>query len=448
MRHRRFVPIAGALAAISLVAAACGDDDEPTAEDEDTTTTAEERGGELTIEVLDTVSVAVGEDSTDAIEPQAGTDRGNVNGALSIGSVLPSSGDLAVLGEPMNEAVAMAVEDINAAGGVFDQDVTLDARDSGTNEQVASDAVDALLSSDADAIIGPASSRVSLSVIDKITGAGVTQCSPSNTGLDFTTYEDGGYYFRTSPPDNLQARVMADELIIPDGHETIGIIALADSYGQGFASSLQEQLEDAGVEVVVSQAYDPNGTNFDSDVQALVDADADAYVVWGFPDTGAIILSGMVEAGIGPADKPVYTGDGLQSSSLGEAVDPNNPGILAGMKGTAPSAAPPDGEPTFGDRFAEFAPGVDTIFSAHAYDCAIILALAAISADSDASSDIAANMQSVTKDGEKCAVFAECKELLEAGEDIDYDGASGGLDFVNAGEPGAGAYDIWEFRVS
>ncbi len=54
-------------------------------------------------------------------------------------------------------------------------------------------------------------------------------------------------------------------------------------------------------------------------------------------------------------------------------------------------------------------------------------------------------MINVTKDGEKCTLFADCVALLEAGEDIDYDGAAGPLDFVEAGEPGAGAYDTWSF---
>ena len=44
-------------------------------------------------------------------------------------------------------------------------------------------------------------------------------------------------------------------------------------------------------------------------------------------------------------------------------------------------------------------------------------------------------MISVTKDGEKCSLFADCLALLEAGTDIDYDGAAGPLDFVDAGEP-------------
>ncbi|HUW03399.1 MAG TPA: ABC transporter substrate-binding protein [Acidimicrobiales bacterium] len=443
----KWMRILALLMIFALAAAACGSD----SSDGETSTAPEEdeapSGDVRNVIVVDKTvgGVTAGDDISEAITPAAGADRGNVDGTLTIGSVLPSSGDLAVLGEPMNKAVELAIADINEAGGVLDGDVVLDARDSGTDEQVASDAVDGLLGTPTDVIVGAASSRISLSVIDKITGAGVPECSPSNTGLDFTTYEDGGYYFRTAPPDNLQAKVMADELIIPDGPESVAIIALADSYGQGFAGALETELTNAGLEVPANIPYDPNGTNFDSDVAELADTGADAYVLWGFPDTGSTILSAMIENGIGPADTQIYAGDGMQSSSLGQLVDPSNPAIVAGIKGTAPSAAPPDGEPTFPDRFAEFAPGVDTIFSAHAYDCTIVFALAALEAGSDDPLDIAGSMNAVTEGGEKCTNFADCKALIEAGTDIDYDGASGALDFVNAGEPGAGAYDIWNF---
>jgi branched-chain amino acid transport system substrate-binding protein len=54
-------------------------------------------------------------------------------------------------------------------------------------------------------------------------------------------------------------------------------------------------------------------------------------------------------------------------------------------------------------------------------------------------------MINVTKDGEKCTLFADCVALLDEGTDIDYDGAAGPLDFIDAGEPGAGAYDRWQF---
>jgi len=48
--------------------------------------------------------------------------------------------------------------------------------------------------------------------------------------------------------------------------------------------------------------------------------------------------------------------------------------------------------------------------------------------------------------GEKCTLVADCFKLLEEGKDIDYDGAAGPLDFAEAGEPGAGAYDTWTFK--
>ena len=67
-------------------------------------------------------------------------------------------------------------------------------------------------------------------------------------------------------------------------------------------------------------------------------------------------------------------------------------------------------------------------------------ALAAEVAGSTAGVDIAANINAVTKDGEKCTTFQQCKDLLASGQDIDYDGATGELSFVDAGEPGVGSY--------
>lgn len=412
------------LAALVLVAAACGDDgdaEDGAADTEETTTTEGE-----------------GDDG-------AAAQRGNVDGVLKLGSVLPSTGDLAVLGEPMNRAVDMALRDINEAGGVLGEDVQLVAEDSGTNEDVANSAVDRLIGPEqVDAVIGAASSRISLSVIDKITGAEVVQCSPSNTGLDFTTYEDGGYYFRTAPPDNLQGQVLSDA-ITGDGHETVAVMNLADAYGQGFADSLADSLTEAGAEVVAEVPYDPQGTNFDADVDQIVGASPDAVALIAFPETGAVIVQTMIEKGVGPDDVAHYYTDGLQSGTLAENVDPSDPAVLDGVRGTAPSASPPSGADFFPEQFSEFAPGVDTIFSAHAYDCTVITALATVAAGSDASPDIQSEMNAVTRDGTQCVGFVECRDLLEAGEDIDYQGASGALDFVDAGEPGVGEYDLWHF---
>ena len=106
---------------------------------------------------------------------------------------------------------ALALEDINAAGGVFGTDVVLIEGDSGdTTTDIANAEVDRLLAEGADAIIGAAPRPSPRLVIDKITGAGVIQFSPANTSPDFTTYDDNGLYFRTAPSDLLQGKVLAD----------------------------------------------------------------------------------------------------------------------------------------------------------------------------------------------------------------------------------------------
>jgi len=364
---------------------------------------------------------------------------------LEIGTVLPDTGDLAVLGPPMIRAVQMAVEDINAAGGVLGERVNLTEADSGTNEDLANTAVDGHLAAGVDAIVGAASSRVSLAVIDKITGSQTMQCSPSNTGTAFTTYDDhGGYYIRTAPPDTLQGQALGD-LITADGHSDVAIIALNDAYGQGFAATLVAQLEANGATVVANVAYDPNGTVFDADVQQIADAAPEAVALVAFPDTGSLVLQAMIEQGVGPADVQIYLTDGLQSGDLASKVDPSNPAVLEGVKGTAPSYVPPGGAAWFPAAFAEHAPGTDTIFAAYAYDCPVIFALAAQTAGSDDPTVWIDEVVGITKDGEKCDNYADCLALIEAGVDIDYDGASGSLNFVEAGEPGAGFYDLWHF---
>jgi Periplasmic binding protein len=221
---------------------------------------------------------------------------------LIIGTLLPETGNLAFLGPPEIAAAQLAVNDVNAAGGVLGQQVQLVQRDSGdTTTDIATQSVDALLQAGANAIIGAASSGVSLTVIDTITGAGVLQFSPANTSDQFTTYNDNGLYFRTAPPDTLQAEALAD-LIIEDGNNTVGILALNDPYGTGLAENVKNNLVSAGLAEgdIQTIIYDPQAANFDSEVQQMVEFNPDAIAVIGF-DESSRIIEGLNANGIGPA---------------------------------------------------------------------------------------------------------------------------------------------------
>jgi hypothetical protein len=255
---------------------------------------------------------ALDDDATEYViagdEANAATDEGPAPapaGAtaepLIIGTLLPLTGNLAFLGPPEVAGAKLAVADINAAGGVLGQPVQLLEGDSGdASTDTATQTADRLIQAGANVIVGAASSGVSLTVIDAITGAGIMQISPANTSDQFTTYNDNGLYFRTAPPDTLQARALAD-LIIEDGNNTVGILALNDPYGTGLAENTLNNLVDAGLseDDIVSITYDPQAANFDSEIQEMVDFNPDAIVVIGFEESSRI-LQGLNSNGIGP----------------------------------------------------------------------------------------------------------------------------------------------------
>lgn len=242
------------------------------------------------------------------------------DGVLTIGTLLPETGNLAFLGPPEIAGVQMAVAEINEAGGFNDQDVVLVEGDSGdTTTDTAVQTVTRELQQGVDAIIGAASSSVSASVIDQITGAGVTQFSPANTSKQFSDYPDNGLYFRLGPSDILQGQVLS-EVIAEDGNTSLVILNFDDDYGNGLADDLAASFEAGGGTVVDTITYDPQAQTFDAEVQQAQAADADAIALIGFDETSRLLVT-LVEQGLGPQDIPTYMVDGNIGNPLGERFD-------------------------------------------------------------------------------------------------------------------------------
>ncbi len=398
----------------------------------------------LTAAACGSSSKPTGAGSTSSTAPSPGA-RGNVNGQLVLGALLPQSGDLSAIYKSLITPVTMAVAEINAAGGVNGKPVVVKNADDGTSADVASSALDTLLTSaKVDAIVGPASSTTALGIIDKIKTNGVLECSGSNTtaALSVAGGAAGGFYFRTAPPDSLQGPALA-QLVLSDNKHKIAILTRNDSYGTGFGSSLSKALTDGGADVVANVPYDPKSSDYRADVAKVAGKGADAIVLIGFNDDGGKVLKEMIAQNVGPKNEQVYTADGMQSSKFFKAVDPSNPAAIQGIKGTAPAAAPSGVTNPFIAKFA--ATKIDTIFSSYYYDCTNLIALAAQAAGSDDPALIKDKMIEVSSGGTKCQNFKECSTLLKAGTDIDYDGASGPVDLTDQHEPGNGVYDIWQY---
>ncbi len=402
-------------AASALVLAGCGSD-----EGEEPTTDAPQE-----------------ESSSAAPEPTG-------DGVLTFGSLLPQTGSLAFLGPPEFAGVDLAVEDINAAGGVLGEDVVQVRGDSGdTDSGIAPAETDKLLAADADVIVGAASSGVSLTVIDKIMSSGAVMFSPANTS---TAFDEGDYagedlYFRTAPSDILQGAVLAN-LLIEENRQNVAILARQDAYGETLASEVAKNLEAAGGKVAATVFYGEKAPSYDSQVAEIADSGADSVLLIAFEETTSIVPQ-LIQAGAGPQDLPTYFVDGNTAGYGPDADTPLPPGTLEGTKGTIPGA---ETAGDFKDRLLEVDPDLnDFAYSAESYDAVIVSALAAIAAGDDAGSALGKEVVAVTTGGTACTTFEECAPLAEEGEDIDYNGVSGPIELGETGSPTSASIGIYEY---
>ena len=119
---------------------------------------------------------------------------GKGDGTLTIGQLAPQTGSLSSIVPSLTTPVTTAIDEINAAGGVFGQPVSYSVANDGDKPDIALGSLETLLESgSADAIMGPASSGVMLGMLDDVRARHVLMCSGSNTSSDLSTANSGGY---------------------------------------------------------------------------------------------------------------------------------------------------------------------------------------------------------------------------------------------------------------
>ena len=428
MKRTMVIKAVAVLGVASLALAACSSGDEAATEE---TAAAE------TTEAAPAEETAAAEE-TPAEEAAA---EACASPALVVGSLLPATGDLAFLGPPEFAGVEKAIQEIDAAGGVLGQPVTYIEGDSGdTSTDIASQTVDSHLSQGVQAIIGAASSGVSLTVIDKITSNGVVQISPANTSPALTTYPDNGLYFRVAPSDVLQGAVLANTAV-DKGITKLAVIARQDPYGEGLKDATVKDFEAAGGTVTANLLYDPAATSFEAEVAEIKASGPEAVAVIGFEET-VKLLQEMIKQDVGPKDVQLFLVDGNISTEAYKDFPKNT------MKGVI--ATVPSGEAdltAFNESLLEVDPELtDFAYGAQSYDTMMLVALAAQAAGCADGASIAEFLPQVAGNGgEQCSTWADCVALLDAGTDIDFQGVTGPVDFNEYGDPAEGTISINEY---
>ncbi len=228
--------------------------------------------------------------------PPRGDAASSPDAPLVIGGLLPRTGDLAIAYPPLAAGAALAIKEINAAGGVLGEEVVWVDGDDGTNPAIAKATVARHVDGGVHVIIGAGGSGISAAVLEDVVKAGRILFSPSNTAANLSEVDDRGLYFRTAPPDGLQGRALAD-VILRDGPQKIAIVARKDSYGEGLQSIVRAELERAGFggDKVKLLGYQPGEDanaapiDFSAGAKEIKDFGADAVLIIGFGESAAVV---------------------------------------------------------------------------------------------------------------------------------------------------------------
>ena len=137
---------------------------------------------------------------------------GGAQAELKVGALLPLTGDLQAYGESSRNGINLAAEEINAAGGVLGEPMTIEIADTQTEPQSGVDAAQRLVSvQGVSAIVGALSSGVTIPVASSVSAVeGVPQISGASTSPVMTDLDDNDFLFRTTPSDAFQGPALAE----------------------------------------------------------------------------------------------------------------------------------------------------------------------------------------------------------------------------------------------
>lgn len=372
---------------------------------------------------------------------------------LRIGGVLPLTGDLAAFGPSLAEGLRIGVEQIQQAvdeAGLEDVEVTLvGVEDGETRPPAGIEAATKLVETDGvQVLIGEMASSVTIPIAQSVTVPnGIVQITPTSTAPDITDLEDDGYLFRILSSDVFQGLALAQAAIEAFGEDaTVNVGARNDAFGRALQDLFTEEFEGRGGTIGRSLSWNPEAATFDSEAQELAGGEPDGWVIIDFPDTYARFAPPLVRAGGWDPARTFMTEAMRNADELREIGEQATEGI----RGTAPtSEVAPAREPF--DALFEAEAAEDTPltgFEGSSFDAVMLAFLAALEARSSDPAEIRDHLQSVSGPPGTKVTYEELDVAIEellAGNEIDYEGAWGPIDFDENGDPGSAIYEVWRF---
>lgn len=373
--------------------------------------------------------------------------QGQVPCPVKIGGILPLTGSMGPITKKISEAAQLAVEHINAGGGIKGCQVQFILRDDQGQPTVGVDAAKFLVEVErVQAITGTVSSGVTGPIISSVTAPSrVVQISCCSTASPFTL--DGrsqGYFFRTIPTSKTQAFATASEMA-RRGLKRTAIIYVNTDFGLDMTRFVRQALPKLGGEIVVEVAYNDNQPSYRAEVTRALASRPESLLLIGFPKDAVTIvrewlsLGGSQKIALNNSMRVKDFVDGVGARFLNEAFGMDNAQV-AGPNVDAFNNA-------FQARFGydSRGPGVHT-----QYDAMMAIGLAMNIATELTGPAIREAVRKIhDPNGEVVGTgpdgFRRAAELIRAGRPIRYHGATGPIEFDANGDV-TGPALVWKIQ--
>ncbi len=233
---------------------------------------------------------------------------------ITVGAFLSLSGSDSTFGTDTRDGIELAVEEINASGGVKGKKVRVIYEDDKSTTQEASQKVRQLIDRDkVVALLGEVASSRSLAGGLIANTSHVPMVTPSSTAVEVTQGRE--WVFRTCFTDDQQGAVAARFVKNEMKKTKVGVFyAAQDTYSSGLARSFRDELKKLGGEIVIDKGYQKGETNFRTYLSELKAAGPEVIFVPNYYNEMVVIARQAKETGI--AGNTFVGGDGWDSSNL------------------------------------------------------------------------------------------------------------------------------------
>ncbi|MBL9174486.1 MAG: ABC transporter substrate-binding protein [Verrucomicrobiales bacterium] len=234
-------------------------------------------------------------------------------GPIKVGEFASITGSEAAFGNSSHNGTALAIEEINKAGGVLGRPIELITEDNQSKQGESVTIVKKFISRDqVSAVLGEVASGRSLEAAPVCQEAKIPMVSPSSTNPKVT--ETGDYVFRVCFIDPFQGGLLADFAKRTLKARKVAILSdVSAPYSVGLAEFFEKAFRAGGGEVVIEQRYASKDKDFRAQLTAIKAVSPDAIFVPGYYTEAGLVVTQARQLGI---TVPIFGGDGWEAPEL------------------------------------------------------------------------------------------------------------------------------------